>query len=545
MTKYAIPAGGNWGDDTTWSTTSGGTNDTVKPTAADDVILDGNAGNVVLNVAPVCRSLNCDASGHTPYAGTLTHNGSVNLDIGDGGVGLNGVALQFSAGMTYSRGSNTTSVIRFVGTNGTQQTFTTAGKTISAINFTGFSSPPNIRLMDNLTMTSGINQNGGHFNVAGRTVNTPSWGHAGANTRQITVDDSTRIELTGTSGTLWAVSGSALTINGGGNFTIVLTAASASNRTLNLGTTNHTRAYGVIDIRLTGSTGKITIGSIHSSNTIKEILFSDPSNARTLEFTAGQTYNFTGRGIVGDGASGRLLVLQSTGAAFTLSKSSGIMHIDWWNISNCTGSGGATFYVGSNSTNSGGNTGLLFNTFYDMNLNDSLTLNETLIKETSKSITDTVSFVEFLTKKIDMIVDSSISLVESFTYGNLFFRNLTDTVTYNEILIKRIEKTFTEIPPVTYLLTEDGQIITDEQGNPLTVNIGRGLNQTETFTKTAQFYRSFTEQINLIERFRHLLNGLKTFYENIYNPQNTEEDYEDMYPEKGTQYQEKYRNDDF
>ena len=55
-TKFARTAGGNWSADATWSTSSGGAADTVAPTAADDVVLDANSGNVTIDAAAVCRA---------------------------------------------------------------------------------------------------------------------------------------------------------------------------------------------------------------------------------------------------------------------------------------------------------------------------------------------------------------------------------------------------------------------------------------------------------------------------------------------------------
>lgn len=48
MIKYFRTGVTNWNDDASWSTTSGGANDTTKPTAGDDVFLDASSGDKVI-----------------------------------------------------------------------------------------------------------------------------------------------------------------------------------------------------------------------------------------------------------------------------------------------------------------------------------------------------------------------------------------------------------------------------------------------------------------------------------------------------------------
>jgi len=69
MTKYARTAGGNYSADATWSTTSGGAADTVKPDATDDVVFDANSGNVTVDATAVAKTID-----QTGYTNTLTHN---------------------------------------------------------------------------------------------------------------------------------------------------------------------------------------------------------------------------------------------------------------------------------------------------------------------------------------------------------------------------------------------------------------------------------------------------------------------------------------
>jgi len=130
-TLYAKAAGGNWTAAATWSNTgSGGGDSSGPPTAADNCILESGSGNVTINAAAVCRSLDC-TSGTGSYAGTLTQNNNIVCTIGDATAGPGNVALKFSAGMTYTLSGNGGG-FAFASTSGTQQTIDTQAKVIGA-----------------------------------------------------------------------------------------------------------------------------------------------------------------------------------------------------------------------------------------------------------------------------------------------------------------------------------------------------------------------------------------------------------------------------
>jgi hypothetical protein len=90
-----------WNSANNWSATgSGGGDNAGVPTDADDVYLDATSGNLTIDVAGVCRSINC-----TGYTGTITHN-ALTLTIGDGTAGAGNIALKFVPGMTYTLADN-------------------------------------------------------------------------------------------------------------------------------------------------------------------------------------------------------------------------------------------------------------------------------------------------------------------------------------------------------------------------------------------------------------------------------------------------------
>jgi len=88
-TKYFINGGvnNNYTDNTNWSTTSGGANDTTAPTSSDDVRLDGSSPNCVLNATGNALTFVC-----TGYTNTLS--GSATLNVAGN--------VTFVAGMTIT-----------------------------------------------------------------------------------------------------------------------------------------------------------------------------------------------------------------------------------------------------------------------------------------------------------------------------------------------------------------------------------------------------------------------------------------------------------
>lgn len=157
-TITAAAGGGNWSAMGTWV---GG----VVPTAVDDVVLNGTSGNVTIDAASVCRSLNC-----TGYTGTLTHN-AFNLTIGDGTAGASGIALKLVAGMAYTLANVATSALVFASTSATQQTVDFGGKAHGNLTFSGATGNWAITSAMNQDATASVTQSGGTVRYDGATDN--------------------------------------------------------------------------------------------------------------------------------------------------------------------------------------------------------------------------------------------------------------------------------------------------------------------------------------------------------------------------------------
>lgn len=167
-TITAAAGDGNWSSAATWV---GG----VVPTAADDVRLASTSGNVTIDAAVSCRSLDC-----TGYTGTLTHS-AVTLTIGDATAGAGNIALKLVSGMTYTLANGATSAITFASTAAATQTIDLGGKTVGniVIGVTGtpsyaFISAINQGIAATLTSTAGnvnfdgLSNNSGFTHTLGR-----------------------------------------------------------------------------------------------------------------------------------------------------------------------------------------------------------------------------------------------------------------------------------------------------------------------------------------------------------------------------------------
>lgn len=221
-TLYAKSSGGNWSSASTWSDVSSISSDSSGPPSASDiVILDASSGNVTIDSGAVCRSLDCNS-----YVGTLTHTAAVTLTIGDAIAGTGNRALRFGSGMTYTLGSATTSAIDFVSTSTTQQTITTAGKTVAAFEFNGVGG--SWILADSLTMggatANEVKVTNGSFDTGNQNCTFGVLTSDNANVRSINLGSSTlnlggassySIEITNITNLTWNAGTSTININGG------------------------------------------------------------------------------------------------------------------------------------------------------------------------------------------------------------------------------------------------------------------------------------------------------------------------------------------
>lgn len=323
-----------------WSTTSGGASGAAAPTTSDDVFLDAASGAVTVTLASgaVCSTLDC-----TGFTGTLSHPSLVAMTVA-------GLLYKLVAGMTFTTtAAGSTARIDFTSTSGTCL-ITTAGKSMPSMTFNGAGGTWQFQDSVTTLTTHSVSLTRGTLNANGFNVSCGTFDSNNSNVRTLTMGSGTWT-LTGTgAGNVWNIFTTTNLTFSGASATIVIGSVSANARVFDGGG----KTFGTLTYTIAGSTGSLRIGG---ANTFGTINFSDVTNARnlilpgTLTTTIATTFNV-------NGTSGKLMSITSSGGgAAIISKSSGTVTCDFIDLSQSTATGGAIFYAGSHSVDSGGNSG--------------------------------------------------------------------------------------------------------------------------------------------------------------------------------------------
>jgi len=344
--KYARAGGGNWSADATWSTTSGGAADTTAPTAADDVFLNASSGNVTIDTLTcLCRSINC-----TGYTGTLQHNTTTLLSIGDATAGASNIALKFVAGMTYTPTGSTSPAIAFVSTSATVQTIDFAGKTTANVTFNATSNGSWQYTGQHVTgTTTTVTLTKGTLDINGQTCSWGLFNSDNSNTRALTLGAAS-ITCTG-GGNAWTINtatGMTLSANNAG-CTITLSGAAANFLAGNGFTYN--------DVVFTGSGALYFSGTTNFRNVTRT-----GTAAKTDTFSIGGAPTISGTFTCnGNSSINRVQVLSSTvGTARTITAATvTVSNTDFQDITGA-GAGSWDFSARTDIGDAGGNSGITF-----------------------------------------------------------------------------------------------------------------------------------------------------------------------------------------
>jgi len=149
--RYWVGGTGNWGDTSSWSTSSGGSSGASVPTSSDDVFLDSNSGlsGATITETGTVRCNNITAT--TGVTFTMTYGSDDIIIYGD---------AVFESGMTWASGAWT---LFWSGTS----TLTTNGCTLDYLYLYGAGS---LDLADNLTVTTTLRVADSTFNTNNYTV---------------------------------------------------------------------------------------------------------------------------------------------------------------------------------------------------------------------------------------------------------------------------------------------------------------------------------------------------------------------------------------
>ena len=335
--RYLV-ATGNWDSTGSWSATSGGASGASVPVSSDDVFLNAasSTANLTINVASACRSL--DATGFT---GTLTHNTSITLSVGDGTAGV----FKLVSGMTYTLQDTGSPTLNFVSTT-TGNNITFGGKSLGAVTFNG--SGGAWTLQDALTLAATSSQltlTAGTLDTNGQALTVGIFHASNSNTRTLTLGASV---ITCTNSAAISPVWNCLTTTG------MTLNANTSNIVLSSTGKQIFSGGGLTYYKLSITGGGAAVSKpIRGSNTFNTILINVAPV--TVTFANGTTQTVTN--FIALGTAGNLITItsDSAGVAATLSKASGNVACDYLSLKDSTAAGGASWYAGANSTNVSGN----------------------------------------------------------------------------------------------------------------------------------------------------------------------------------------------
>lgn len=339
-TCFVRGVGGNWNANTTWSTSSGGGSCTCTPAAGDSIVIDSASGSSTINASLSVANIDMSGTGGSgsPFAATLTHNGSVTVTI-------TGTVLKFTSGMTYTPISATSSLFTFTGAG--TLALTSATKVLASLTVNGTGS---VVLQDNLLLNfsaanSVLTLTAGTFDANNKNVTTGNVTASGAGTRTLTMGSGT-----------WTISGTSFTVATSGGLTLntntavlTFTNATTGGTTFNMGTSN---TFPTVNIGpnpasvLISATTTATIGTLTVTGAV-EVRF-------TASFTTTISTGFT---VSGAAATPVALIATAADGTATVSIPAGAT-INWAFIKDITFTGAGATITATNCIDGQHNAGL-------------------------------------------------------------------------------------------------------------------------------------------------------------------------------------------
>ena len=394
-------------------------------------------------------------------------------------------------------------------------TLTTAGVSIG-FGITIFCPNATFTLADNLTLTntSGLTFAGGPgastFDANNKNLTLDSFGSSNGNSRTLTMGSGTW-ELTGT-GTVWTTAVTTnLTLNANTS-TLVVSNTSATAKTITTGTiTLNNVTISGDNITWTGGTTVSTL-AVNNAGSTNGLLMG--TGTKTVSA-------FTTNGSVGNLAK---LLSSTGGTARTISKSSGIVSVNYMSIQDSTATGGADWYAGANSTDVSGNSGWIFsagpavisvndtmtvsesidvlrNSARDLSVSDAIALTESNIFQliTNINVSDSTNLSEFIdvmrANSRDLNISDSITLAEALSVLFAPFEiNKSESITISEAI--SVATVFSIILSESVIISESLEVFRDQWGGITepTTTFDELSEPSTSFSETAEPTSSWTGQ---------------------------------------------------
>ncbi len=302
VTRYWVGNGGNWSSIAHWSATSGGVSGASVPLSQDSVIFDANS--ITLSSQTI-----------------ITDMPRLSADLNFTGV-LNNPALSFTStdntmygSLTLSSGMTLTGNNSLIFSPRSSVNLTSAGRDFGSVQIYINAPGGSLTLQDNLVSLYIFHLDFGVFDVNNKNIRSFAFSSNTSNSRVLNMGSGVWT-IYGSSGAVWNVSGSGITLNANTS-TIKFSESS--------GTVNSKSFVGggltYNNIWFSNPTSGSSIGTwvVNGSNIFNDFK-DDNTSAHTVNFTAGTTQTVNTFTVAG--SAGNLITLNSSvnGSAWNLSK---------------------------------------------------------------------------------------------------------------------------------------------------------------------------------------------------------------------------------
>lgn len=174
---------------------------------------------------------------------------------------------------------------------------------------------------------------------------------------------------------------------------------------------------------------------------------------------------------------------------------------------------------------------------YTQDVEETLTVTDTIRRDTGKQIEETLTVTETVQKAISTAKSEAITITDAGARLLVKLASIVDGLTVTDSLTRAMTKTMTEVATITETLRKD---IARELNESITITdlvaaatatytklISEVVTITDAFSRTVGYVRNFTETVNITEYFISRLNGINSAWSELYT--NTADEWSDIY----------------